>query len=189
MREPLREYPTKRPIFYGEINVEGSLWALIPKAAVGIIVSVVIILLGFLLSFGEIPLFAGGFSIFIAALQVLTIVGLRFLRRDETHTTVKPRNDWIDRVGSFWLMACGFGAFLGWISGVLGETFPDFWRMFNVLKVIFTIVLPVTTMLPNTRYISRNAAFVQVPILVLVTLLPVLVGISAVFALLTNSRP
>src|SRR5437868_15348924 len=98
----------KRPIFYGGMNVEGSLWVLIPKAAVGITFSVIVILLRFWFAFGEIPMFAVGFSVFIAALQALTIVGLRFLRRDETHSTVKPRYDWVDRIGYFLLMACGF---------------------------------------------------------------------------------
>ena len=162
---------------------------LIPKAAFGIVLAVVVIFARFWFAFGEISMFAVAFAVFIVALQILMIVGLRFSRRTEAHTTVKPRDDWIDRVGSFWLLACAFGAFLGYISGIVGSVFPEQWRIFSMLEVLVTIVLPVTTMLPNVRYISRNAAFVQVPILFFVTLLPILVGIDSLIALITNNKP
>jgi hypothetical protein len=171
------------------VSVEGSLWLLIPKAATGIALSVIIILARFWFEFGEIPMFAVGFCVFVATLQILLIVGLRFVRRTEVYTIVEPRNDWIDKVGAWWLMACAFGALFGWLAGTMAVSYPEQWRIFYLLKTLLTIFLPIATMVPNLRYISRNAAYIQVPILVSVTILPILVGLGSVFALWTGVNP
>jgi ABC-type polysaccharide/polyol phosphate export permease len=180
---PINPPPRRKPVIFGGMNVEASLWVLLPKAFFSILLSAVLFLIIFWLRFGELPPFAWGFALFLITMQILIITGLRFLNRPDVHTQPPARNDWIDKIGAWWLMACAFGAFFGWICGQLAVWFPDYRQFFQIAKVIFTIVLPVLTMLPNLRYISKNAAYIQVPILVLVTLLPILVGIDALITL------
>lgn len=171
------------------VRADGSLWILIPQAALGIGVSIAIVLVRFWAEFGYIPTFAIGFSTFLAAFQVLLIVGFRFADRTDVHTTVKPKNDKFDELGSWWLMACVFGAFFGWLAGNMVSLIPDQWRVVMTVKVFFTIVVPVVTMVPNLRYISRNSAFIQIPLLTVVTMLPVLIGTGALISLITGVIP
>lgn len=171
------------------VSVAASLWVLVPKAALGIALSIAAVFLRSWGEFGYVSMFAVGFAIFIAAFEVLLIVGLRFADRPDVHTTVKPQNDVFDRLGAWWLIACAFGAFFGWIVGNMVVFLPDHWRVVMVVKVFFTIVVPVASMLPNLRYVSRNAAYVQVPILIFITLLPMLVGVGALISLITGVRP
>jgi hypothetical protein len=183
-----RDEDAKAPAIDG-VSVEASLWILLPKAAFGIALSMVVVLLRFWGEFGYVSMFAVGFAVFIAAFEVLLIVGFRFADRPDVHTTVKARNDVFDHLGAWWLMACAFGAFFGWIVGNLAVLLPDQWRVVMVVKVFFTIVVPVATMLPNLRYITRNSAYVQVPLLFFVTLLSILVGVGALISLFTGVRP
>ena len=169
-------------------DVEGSLWLLVPRVAVGIAASVFLVLAGFWLQLGEIPMYAIGFCVFLIALQILLIVGLRFGNRPEVHTKVAPKNGLLDKIGAWWLMACAFGAFFGWVAGTLVSFSPEYWYLFLSFKVFLTILLPVATMLPNIRYISRNAAYIQVPIMFVVTLLPILVGLGAAMTLIAGVR-
>lgn len=183
-----------RDEFAEELSINGdkigvSLWVLVPKAVVGIALSMVVVFVRFWGEFGYVPMFAVGFAVFIAAAEVLLIVGLRFAHRTDVHTTVKPRNDIFDRVGAWWLMACAFGAFFGWLVGNMVGLVPDHWRVVMVVKVFFTIIIPVATMLPNLRYVSRSSAYVQVPILVFITLLPMLVGVDALMSLFAEVKP
>lgn len=174
----IEEYPVPSDPF--EREAIGTLWVLIPKAGAGILLSVVLILVRFWLEFGELPAFAFGFAAFTAALQILLIVGLRFANRTEVHPDAEARGDWLDKLGAWWLVACFLGAFFGWLCGKFGEMTPEYRNAFIVAKIFFTIVLPIVTMLPNLRYVRRNAAYVQVPLLVFVTLFPILVGIGSV---------
>lgn len=178
--------PPKRkpPINFAGMNTEASLWILIPIAFTEILFSCVLVLLRFWLEFGELSPLAWGCAAFFAILTILIIIGLRFQNRPEVHTTVAARGDWIDKIGAWWLMACAFGALLGWVCGQMANGFPRYRQIFLVAEIIFTIVLPFVTMLPNVRYVSRNAAYIQVPLLVLITVLPVLVGIDAVVELI-----
>ena len=171
------------------VNVEASLWILVPKAAVGIALSMLVVLLRFWAEFGYVSMFAVGFAVFIAAFEVLLIIGFRFADRPDVHTTVKPTDDIFDSVGAWWLIACAFGAFFGWIVGNMVVLMPDQWRLVMAAKVFLTIIIPVATMIPNLRYISPNAAYVQIPILFFITLLPMLVGMGALMSLITGVRP
>ena len=158
----------------------GSLWVLIPKAGAGILLSVALILVRYWFEFGKLSVFAFVFAGFLAMFQILLIVGLRFRTGTEAHTTVKARGDKLDMLAAWWLMACFLGAFIGWGCGQFAEIFPAYSKVFTIGEILFTIILPITTMLPNVRYVRRNSAFVQIPLLFFVTLLPLLVGIDAV---------
>ncbi len=183
-----READAEKSSFNG-VSVEASLWVLVPKAAFGIALSMLVVLLKFWGEFGYVSMFAVGVAVFIAAIEVLFIVGLRFADRPDIRTTVKPVNDVFDHLGGWWLMACAFGAFFGWLVGNLVMLMPDQWRVVMAAKVFLTMIIPVATMMPNLRYISRNAAHVQIPILFFITLLPMLVGVGALISLITGVRP
>ena len=165
---------------FGDINAEAPLWILLPKMLSAIAVSTVFILVLFYLQFGELPIFIYGFAAFIAVLQILTVVGLRFQNRNEVHTTVKLRNDWLDKIAAWWLMACAFGALTGWFCGQMAHSFQKFSLAFHGAKIFFTFALPVFTMLPNLRYLERQSAAIQIPLLFFITILPMFVGASSV---------
>ena len=83
------------------------------------------------------------------------------------------RGNWADRVGAFWLVACVFGPFLGWI---ITSTIPltiTSWRWLYGLRVFLAAGLPLITALPLVRYLRGKATLVALPILVGVTLLAV----------------
>ena len=162
--------------YFGDLNTEASLWVLVPKAAASITLSFVMVLIIFWLEFGEIPDLAYGFGVFLVALQISMIIGLRFADRPGIDVENGVKYRWIDLIGAWWLVACAFGAFIGWVAGYLALAYPRHKEAFQITRVVFTIVIPVVTMLPNFRYIRKNAAFIQVPIIIIVTLLPVLLG-------------
>jgi hypothetical protein len=165
---------------FGDVPVKSSLWVLVPKAAASILISILILLAVFWLHFGYVPRFALGIAVFLAALQILAIIGLRFADRTELHATKRPTGGLQDRIGAFWLPACAFGAFFGWVVGGLAGAFPQLTIPFHIAAVFMTIVLPFITMLPNLRYLQARSASIQVPILITVTALPMLLGINSV---------
>lgn len=172
-----------RFVIFGDMNVEAPLWLLIPKAFVSVLISAVLVLLVFRLYFDELTAFAYGFALFLSVLQILLIVGLRFVNRKDVHTTKTYQEDRFSKLGSWWIFACLFGAFFGWICGELAQSFPKFEIFFLSAKVFFTIIMPTVTMIPNIRYISRNAASIQIPLLFFVTFLPVSLGISSLLTI------
>lgn len=181
MMKPDTKSPENRtePTDFGGIPVEAPLWLLLPKAFSAILISDVLVLLIFWLRFGELTLFAFGFAIFLTALQILIIVGLRFQNRTDLHVTPPAKFDRLDKIGAWWLMACAFGAFFGWICLNLAAGFPAFKLAFHGANIFFSVILPVLTMLPNLRYISLKALYIQIPLLIFITFLPMLVGVSS----------
>jgi hypothetical protein len=165
------------------VSIEAPLWILLPKALGAILLSDALILLVFLLSFGELSLFAFGFVIFLSAVQILMIVGLRFRNRRELHSSKRRRNDRLDKIGAWWLVACAFGALFGWFSAQLAAAFPQYATALLGAAVVFSIVLPVVTMLPNLRYLESDILFVQIPLLFFVTILPALAGLDSLLKL------
>ncbi|MBA3806296.1 MAG: hypothetical protein H0X14_11365 [Acidobacteria bacterium] len=96
----------------------------------GVVWSVVLIPTLFYLRFGEVGALGWGTTVFFAAYCLLAAVGLHFLVRPEYHTPVALRNDWMDRVGMFWLVACAFGPLFGWALAATFELSAENWRWF-----------------------------------------------------------
>ncbi|HWW74589.1 MAG TPA: hypothetical protein VNZ44_04285, partial [Pyrinomonadaceae bacterium] len=71
-------------------------------------------------------------------------------------------------------VGCVFGPLLGWAltAGAIPIT-PSSWRWLYALRVFFAAVVPAALALPLTRYVRGKSALVSLPLLVLVTLLPV----------------
>jgi hypothetical protein len=141
---------------------------------------VTIIPLIFYLRFGEVGPLGWGLTVFFIVYVLLTAIGLFFSDKKEFHTQVEVRRDWLDRVGAFWLVACAFGPLLGWIltSGVIPVTDAT-WRWLYGGRVLCATLLPVLTALPLTRYLDGNSVMIGLPILVFVTLLPILTAVNA----------
>jgi hypothetical protein len=122
--------------------------------------------------FGEIGPLGWGLTVFLTAYLFVTAVGLLFRPRKQFHTTVPPRGDWLDRVGAFWLVACTFGPLLGWALTAVAPLTPGSWRWLYAGRVMLAAGLPILTALPLLRYVRGKAAWVSLPLLIGVTLLP-----------------
>jgi hypothetical protein len=128
----------------------------------------------FHLRFGMVGPLGWGTAVFFVVYCLLCAVGLYFRPRVEYHTPVPARGDWLDRVGAFWLVGCAFGPFFGWVltAGAIPVT-PASWQWLYGLRVLLAAVVPAALALPLTRYVRGKSARVALPLLVLVTLLPV----------------
>jgi hypothetical protein len=153
-----------------------SLWLLIPQLLASIVISSLIIIAVFRVYFGEFSVFSFGFTLFLSVMQVLMVIGYRFQNRVEYHTTKEASLGLLDKIGGFWLVACAFGAFFSWVFGQLAAAFPEISSSMYFAAAVFAIGLPVVTVLPNLRYVGGKAALIQVPLLVMITILPVLEG-------------
>ena len=162
----------------GGVETDATLWVMVLQLLFSIGLSTLLILIAFWLEFGELRAFAYGFAVFLGIFQILMVFGFRFRDRAEFKVNGPARFGVLDKIAGFWLVTCAFGAFFAWISGNLGVYFfPAYRTAFYCLAAVFSIVLPVATMLPNLRYLSGKAMMVQIPLLTLVTILPVMVGL------------
>lgn len=128
----------------------------------------------FYLGFREVGPLGWGTTVFFVVYLLLTAFGLYFRPRTEYHSPVPLRGDWRDRVGAFWLVGCVFGPFFGWV--VTSGAFPitqSSWQWMYGLRVLLAAVVPLMLALPLTRYVRGKSAWVALPLLVGVTLLPV----------------
>ena len=78
-----------------------------------------------------------------------------------------------DRIGAFWLVACAFGPFFGWIITEFPPTAAS-WRWQYLARAFLAVVLPVVTAIPNVPYARGKAALIAVPLLLVITGLPIL---------------
>ncbi len=139
----------------------------------GIVWSVILIPLIFYLRFGEVGSLGWGLTVFFSAYCFLSAIGLYFLVRPEYHTPVRLRHDWLDRIGAFWLVACAFGPFFGWIITSAFILTADNWRWLYCGRVILSVGLPLLTALPLLRYVRGRGAPLMLALLLGVTTLPV----------------
>jgi hypothetical protein len=116
---------------------------------------------------------AGGLRFFFVVYCLLAAIGLYFLPQREYHTPVRLWGDWADRLGAFWLMACVFGPFLGWVVTSIFPLTPSSWRWVYWLRMFLAAVLPLITAIPLVRYLRGKATLIALPILVGITLLAV----------------
>ncbi len=134
----------------------------------------VLIPLLFYLRFRDVGPLGWGTTVFFVVYCLLAAIGLYFRPRTEYHSPVHLRGGWADRLGGFWLVSCVFGPFLGWI--VTSGAFPltlNSWRWLYGLRLFLAAGLPLVTALPLTRYVRGKSAWVALPLLVGITLLPV----------------
>lgn len=158
---------------YFKIDTDpASLRRAVVQFVFGALWSAALIPLIFKLRFGVVGDMGWGTTVFFVAYCLVAAVALFFQKRTEFHTTVKLRGDWADKVGAFWLVACVFGPFFGWIATNALPVTADSWRWLYGLRVLLAAGLPLLTAIPLTRYIRGKAAWVSLPLLILITLLP-----------------
>lgn len=144
--------------------LSGALWA------------AVFIPLIFYLEFGHVGPLGWGLTVFLMALCVLVAVGLYYQGRPEYATPVDMRDDFADRIGGFWLVACAFGPLLGWVLCALVNPTEANWRWLYGGRITLSIVLPIVTALPLFRYVRGKGTPVMLAILFVVTSLPIWSG-------------
>ena len=166
-----------------EINAETPFWIFLLKALGAVFISDVLLLAIFWLTFDELNRFLFGFLIFVSALQIFLIVVLRIPSRTKFHLTHRLSGSFINELGAWWLLSCAVGALFGWICSYLAVSFPDYENIFLTAAVVFTIIFPVLTMLPQLLYLERDTSYKQIPLLFFVTILPVSVGLNSLLKL------
>ena len=101
----------------------------------------------FYLKFGSINWFSLGFTIFLVVLSLLFALGLFIQSKPEYHTDVPTERALADRIGGFWLLACAFGPFFGWIVTAIPPTAASWkWQYFG--RAFLAVILPVITAVP-----------------------------------------
>ncbi|MFL6253517.1 MAG: hypothetical protein ACJ74T_00705 [Pyrinomonadaceae bacterium] len=124
------------------------------------------------LKYGEVRPLIWGTTVFLVALCLLAGVGFYFAGRTEYHTQVEARGGWADRVGAFWLLACGLGPFFGWTLANAFTLTEGNWRWLYWGRVGLSVGLPVLTALPLLRYVGGRGAPLMLALLLGVTALP-----------------
>jgi hypothetical protein len=127
----------------------------------------------FFARFGEVGGLGWGTTLFFVVYCLLAAVGLQFRSQTKYHTPVAARGDWLDWIGAFWLVSCAFGPFFGWMLTSALPLTASTWRWLYTLRVVLAAGLPLMTAIPLTRYLRGKATLVALPILVVVTLLPI----------------
>jgi len=126
----------------------------------------------FYLKFGSLNWFSIAFTIFLVVLSLLFALGLFVQNKPEYHTNVSSEGSLADRIGAFWLVACAFGPFFGWIITAIPATEAT-WKWQYLGRAFLAVILPVITAIPLVPYASGKAALIGVPLLLLITALPI----------------
>jgi hypothetical protein len=139
----------------------------------------------FYLQFGVIDSFALSFTGFLVVLCLLVALGFSIPNNPQSQTPVAATKGGLSgRVGSFWLMACAFGPFFGWL--VTAPAFPLteanwWWRYF--VRAALSMGLPILTALPLFVYVRGKYWHVALLLLFGVTSLAVWSGANTLLDL------
>jgi hypothetical protein len=164
--------------FFGVTDDKASRQKVIWQLLAGAPACAVVIPALFYLKFGEIGGLGWGTTVFFVVYCLLAAIGLYFQPLTAYHTLVRLRGDWVDRVGAFWLVSCVFGPFLGWVITSVFPLTVASWHMLYGLRVFLAVGLPLITALPLTRYLRGKAIWVALPLLVAVTMLPIMSAVN-----------
>ena len=140
----------------------------------------------FYLRFGEINAFALSFTGFIVVLCLLVALGYSIPNEPERQARARAaatKAGAAGRVGSFWLVACAFGPFFGWVVTAAFTLTEDNWRWLYVVRAALCVGLPVLTALPLTAHARGKYMHVALLLLVCVTALPVWSGLNTLLDL------
>jgi hypothetical protein len=145
---------------------------LVKRFLLGALWSAILTPLLFYLKFGTVGWFASGFTIFLVVLCLLFAVGFSFHNKADYHTDVPMERSIADRMGAFWLVACAFGPFFGWIITAFPPTIGS-WKWQYLARAFLSVILPVITAVPLIPYARGKAALIAIPLLLVVTALPI----------------
>lgn len=159
--------------YFKVASIKGDNRQLVKRFLLGGLWSAVLTPLLFYLKFGTVGWFAIGFTIFLVVLCLLFAVGFFFQTKTEYQTKVPMEGGIADRIGAFWLVACAFGPFFGWIITALPPTTGS-WKWQYLARAFLSVILPVITAVPLVPYARGKAALIAIPLLIIVTALPIL---------------
>jgi hypothetical protein len=160
--------------FFGVRPDKASRQRAVRQFLTGAVTCAILIPFLFYLSFHEVGWLGWNTTIFFVVYCLLAAIGIYFLPRTEYHTPVSLKGGWADRVGAFWLVCCAFGPVAGWAITSLFPITLGTWRWLYGSRVFLAAGLPLITSIPLIRYLRGRAILVALPLLVVITMLPVL---------------
>jgi hypothetical protein len=153
-------------------SIKGDNRQLVKRFLLGSIWAAALTPLLFYLKFGSVGWFAIGFTVFLVVLCWLFALGLFFQTRTEYHTNVPMERSLADRIGAFWLVACAFGPFFGWIVTAIPPTEAS-WKWQYLGRAFLAVILPVITAVPLVPYARGKSALIAIPLVLIITALPI----------------
>ena len=153
-------------------SIKGDNRELVKRTLLGAVWAAILTPLLFYLKFGTVGWFAIGFTVFLVVLCLLFALGFFFQTKTEYHTNVPVEGSIADRIGAFWLVACAFGPFFGWIVTAFPPT-EGGWKWQYLVRAFLSVILPVITAIPNVPYGRGKAALIAIPLLLVITALPI----------------
>ena len=153
-------------------SIKGDNRQLAKRFLFGAIWSAVLTPLLFFLKFGSINWFSISFTVFLVVLCLLFALGLFMQNKPEYQTNVPMERSLADRIGAFWLIACAFGPFFGWIVTAFPPTEAS-WKWQYLGRAFLAVILPVITAIPLVPYARDKSALIAIPLLLFITALPI----------------
>ena len=154
-------------------SIKGDNRELVKRFLLGALWSALLTPLLFYLKFGTLNWFSIAFTVFLVVLCLLFALGFFFQTKKEFHTHRPMEGSIADRIGAFWLVACAFGPFFGWIVTAFPAS-ETTWKWQYLARAFLAVILPVITAIPNVPYARGKAALIAIPLLVVITALPIL---------------
>ena len=176
MNGPPDEAARRERILANYLNVssiKGDNRELAKRFLLGAIWAAVLTPLLFYLKFGSINWFSAGFTIFLVVLCLLFALGLFIQNKPEYQTPVPAERSLANRIGAFWLVACAFGPFFGWIVTAIPPNDAS-WKWQYLGRAFLAVILPVITAVPLVPYARGKSALIAIPLLLVITALPIL---------------
>jgi hypothetical protein len=158
--------------YFSVSSIRGDNRPLAKRFLLGALWAAVLTPLLFYLKFGTVGWFAIGFTVFLVMLCLLFAFGFFFQTKRAYQSPVPMRHSIADRIGAFWLVACAFGPFLGWLITVFGVN-ENSWKWQYLARAFLAVILPVITAVPLVPYARAKSALFALPLLLMVTALPV----------------
>ncbi|HWP53107.1 MAG TPA: hypothetical protein VN476_03180, partial [Pyrinomonadaceae bacterium] len=158
--------------YFNVASIKGDNRQIVKRFLLGALWAAVLTPLLFYLKFGTLNWFSISFTIFLVVLCLLFALGFFFQTRTEYHTRVPIEGNLADRIGAFWLVACAFGPFFGWIITSFSPT-ESSWKWQYMARAFLSVILPVITAVPLVPYARGKAALIAIPLLLAITALPV----------------
>ena len=159
--------------YFKVASVKGDNRQLAKRFLFGAIWAAILTPLLFYLKFGSINWFSISFTIFLVVLCLLFALGLFIQNKPEYQTNVPMERSLADRIGAFWLVACAFGPFIGWLLTAISPTEAS-WKWQYLGRVFLAVILPVITAVPLVPYARGKSALIAIPLLVTITAMPIL---------------
>lgn len=159
--------------YFNVASIKGDNRQLAKRFLFGALWSAVLTPLLFFLKFGSINWFSISFTIFLVVLCLLFALGLFIQNKPEYRTNVPMEGSLADRIGAFWLVACAFGPFFGWIVTAFPPTEAS-WKWQYLGRAFLAVILPVITAVPLVPYARGKSALIAIPLLLVITALPIL---------------